>query len=46
MKREMERLKKRAMSSTIMKEIEREYTDAPEEIKVNLALSILLFLVF
>lgn len=46
MKREMERLKRRAMSSTIMKEIEREYTDAPEEIKVNWAGFQFFFLVF
>ena len=35
MKREMDRLKRRAMSSSIMKEIEKEYTEAPEEIKVK-----------
>ena len=30
----MERLKKRALSSSIMKELENEYSGAPEEIKV------------
>lgn len=31
----MERLKRRAMSSSIMKEIEKEYAETPEEIKVD-----------
>ncbi|RNA34748.1 neuroguidin isoform X1 [Brachionus plicatilis] len=36
-KREIERLKRRAMSSSIMKEIENEYSGAPEEIKDSYA---------
>lgn len=43
MKREMERLKRRAMSSSIMKEIEKEYSEAPEEIKVIFSRNLVFF---
>ena len=33
--KQIERQKKRAINSSIMKELENEYSGAPEEIKVN-----------
>jgi U3 small nucleolar ribonucleoprotein protein LCP5 len=37
MNKKIERLKRRALSSSMMKELENEYSGAPEEIKENYA---------